>query len=507
MTRILLRSGKSPFEAADPARYIHQDLMGTNVGNLLFSDAVHKLLSLPGTEVVSNGIRTTRFTPEWVERTNAEFDVFAVPLANAFRPTFHASLDRLTAAIEQLTIPVVVIGVGAQAGIHDDLDVLAGMKDSVVRFARAVLERSASIGVRGELTERYLNGLGFHEVDVIGCPSAFTFGPEVPELKSVGEFGAQTRVALNLSPDARLAGDVSGLARVTLDRHPLTTYFAQEIGDARLLFWGDTSVEEELEDAFPLHLSHRLLREGRTLVPLDPHVWRKDLARHDVALGTRIHGNIAGLLAGIPSVVVAHDSRTLELSRYFDIPHVLMESVPAGAGPAEVFEGADFTAWRGGHRERYDRLASFLERNGLPNAYAGGDDGAAFEADLGQVALPESLRLWDGHDDGHLRYRISELRNRSQKNKSAADKKIATLTSQLATTKKALESAKREGNQLRESLGAATERLDETEARLGALEEQSQRLGARVSGIDTRLLVRVEPALKRRLRRLKGGSG
>ena len=50
---------------------------------------------------------------------------------------------------------------------------LAPMEASVRAFMSAVLDRSPSVGVRGEFTHDYLRGLGFRDVEVIGCPSMF----------------------------------------------------------------------------------------------------------------------------------------------------------------------------------------------------------------------------------------------------------------------------------------------------------------------------------------------
>jgi polysaccharide pyruvyl transferase WcaK-like protein len=41
----------------------------------------------------------------------------------------------------------------------------------------------------------------------------------------------------------------------------------------------------------------------------------------DFVFGSRIHGSIAAVLSGTPSYLLAHDARTLELARYFDLPH------------------------------------------------------------------------------------------------------------------------------------------------------------------------------------------
>ncbi|WP_206281497.1 hypothetical protein [Streptomyces prasinopilosus] len=147
MKRILIRSGKSPLRVATPTEFIHQDLIGTNTGNLLFGDSAHKMLSAPDTEVVSNGIRTDP-SARRVAEINERYDAFVVPLADAFRPAFRASLDRLSTLVDQLTVPVVVLGVGARTGADYDTEPLRPMEASVKHFVSAVLERSASIPVR-----------------------------------------------------------------------------------------------------------------------------------------------------------------------------------------------------------------------------------------------------------------------------------------------------------------------------------------------------------------------
>ncbi|MFJ9544431.1 polysaccharide pyruvyl transferase family protein [Streptomyces sp. NPDC101225] len=497
MKRILIRSGKSPLRVATPTEFIHQDLIGTNTGNLLFSDSAHKMLTTPDSEVTSNGIRTDPSARRAAE-INEQYDVFVVPLANAFRPSFHASLDRLSTLIEQLTIPVVVFGVGAQAPDDYATDVLKPMEASVKRFASAVLDRSASIGVRGELTSRYLTDLGFDEsnIDIIGCPSMFLYGDTFPAIRST-ELNADSRVAINLSPDAIPVGDIAGLARHAWTRYPHLTYYAQNTADAETLLWGDTSPESGLGDPFPLHLSHVLLRENKVRMPLDPATWIAELRGYDFAYGTRIHGNIAALLAGTPAVVLTHDSRTLELCRYFDLPHRPLSSLPADADPRDLHEDADFSAMLKGHGERFERITAFLTRNDLQNTYQHGDGGVAFDARVAALDLPASMPVWDGTDDGQMRYRMSRLRERIEGTSS----KVGDLTTKL----------REQNKQLRDRLAAAEKRESKAKAELAALRKdletvrkQMAAVERRVSGIDKRVLVRVGPALRRRARKITG---
>ncbi|MEU3253633.1 polysaccharide pyruvyl transferase family protein [Streptomyces sp. NPDC006997] len=486
MRRILIRSGKSPFRVATPTEFIHQDLIGTNTGNLLFSDSAHKMLSAPDTEVTSNGIRTDPSARRAAE-INERYDVFVVPLANAFRPSFHASLDRLSTLIEQLTIPVVVFGVGAQAPDDYDTGWLRPMEASAKRFVSAVLERSASLGVRGELTASYLRGLGFpaDRIDIIGCPSMFLYGDTFPEIRPAELTGA-SRIALNLSPDAVPVGDVSGIARTAWERYPHLTYYAQNLDDAELLLWGDTTPESGYEDPFPLQLSHALLRENKVRMPLDPATWIDELRGYDFAYGTRLHGTIAALLAGTPAVLLSHDSRTLELCRYFDLPYRTLTGLPADTDARELYEGADFSGLRKGHRERFERVVAFLDRNDLRNTYTHGDGGAAFDARLAGLDLPASLPVWDGSDDGHMRYRVARLRER------------------LAAADARMEQRVRENKELKARLAAAEKRATETARRLDDTRERLAALERRTGGIEKRALVRLGPALRRRVRGLFG---
>ncbi|MFJ5839790.1 polysaccharide pyruvyl transferase family protein [Streptomyces shenzhenensis] len=495
MKRILIRSGKSPFHVATPTEFIQQDLIGTNTGNLLFSDSAHKMLTTPDTEVVSNGIRTNA-SPERAAEINEQYDAFIVPLANAFRPSFHASLDRLSTLIEQLTIPVVVFGVGAQVGDDYETDVLKPMEASVKRFISAVLNRLASIGVRGELTARYLTGLGFgsDKIDIMGCPSMFLYGDRFPEIRAT-EISADSRIALNLSPNAIPVGDITGIAHHVWERYPGLTYYAQNTSDAELLLWGDTSPESGRQDAFPRQLSHAMLQENKVRMPLDPATWIDELSDYDFAYGTRIHGNIAALLAGTPAVVLTHDSRTLELCRYFDIPHRQLSALPGDTDPRDLYENADYSAMIKGHGERFERIVAFLDRNGLRNTYTHGDGGAAFEDRLATLDLPPSLPVWDGSDDGYMRYRVSRLRERITAADARIDKRVEEAR-QLRTRLTAAE--KREAATARQ-LEAVRKELAEARKQLAAVER-------RVGGIEKRVLVKVGPALRRRARKLSGSA-
>ena len=200
MKRILLRSRKDPFRIVHAGAAIEENIFGNNVGNLIFSQASHKTLETSGTEVVANGFRAEASE---AARINDEYDAFVIPLANAFRTSFVPHLNKLSALIEKLTIPVVVVGVGAQSDLDYGMDRMEALNKPVQRFVSAVLDRSASIGVRGEFTEKYLRGLGFNDVEVIGCPSMFMDGDRLTaRYLTSGRLAADGVLRARLRPEA-----------------------------------------------------------------------------------------------------------------------------------------------------------------------------------------------------------------------------------------------------------------------------------------------------------------
>ncbi|HET9381886.1 MAG TPA: polysaccharide pyruvyl transferase family protein [Streptomyces sp.] len=413
--RVLLRSGKSPYDVVPVEEALHRDVIATNSGNLIFSDAAHKILQTPGTEVVSNGIRTDVAA---AGRINEEYDAFVVPLANAFRPSFEPQLKRLTRLIGRLRIPVVVLGVGAQTGLDYDPARLKPMEPAVRAFVSAVLDRSASIGVRGEFTEQYLKDMGFRDVELIGCPSLFLYGKDLTVDKGVPELTAEARVAVNASHNAVQKQGMGKIIERAHARYPNLRYIGQNLSDARQLHWRDLSDPNARVTAMPTHPGHPMYREDKVRLYIDPVTWIDDLRAFDYSFGSRIHGNIAALLAGTPATVLCGDSRTLELCRYFEIPHRRLDrlSGDGDADPARLYEEADFGALTGNHARRFERFTAFLDRNGLENTFTHGDCGAAFDERVRSLTFPPGVRPFNdtgaealGARFGFLNSRLAEL--------------------------------------------------------------------------------------------------
>lgn len=156
-----------------------KDRTGFNNGNLAYQYSIYRTLWNDNVEIHADGLSSN---PNLAEKINENYDLYIVPLADAFREDFRPVLRNYTQLIRKLKIPVVVTGVGLRANYEPQLDEGFTFDEDVTNFVKAVLEKSAQIGVRGQITADYLKKLGFNEdIDyrVIGCPSLYTFGREI----------------------------------------------------------------------------------------------------------------------------------------------------------------------------------------------------------------------------------------------------------------------------------------------------------------------------------------
>jgi hypothetical protein len=75
---------------------------------------VQKVLGAPGVELETDGLRVQ---PSAAREINERYDAYVIPLANAFRPGYETQLIQLTKLLRRLTIPVSILGVGADGTI------------------------------------------------------------------------------------------------------------------------------------------------------------------------------------------------------------------------------------------------------------------------------------------------------------------------------------------------------------------------------------------------------
>lgn len=406
--------------------------IGGNSGNMLFSDSVWRTLARDDTHIVGGRLHARNLNADQI---NQKFDHFVIPFANAFRPDFiKKHLWQYTDVIEKLNIPVTIVGIGSQSSLEDRNN-LSDFDEESRRFVRAVLRRGPAIGVRGELTYDYLKRLGFGDSDIqiIGCPSVFYHGATPPKIEKADALSPSSRISMNVSPG--VPGIEEMFERNFAHYHNLF-YVPQQIASLDQILWNGAHVPKR-STVFPASTDHPVFQQDRIRYFINSTTWMNALQGCDFVFGTRIHGNIAALLAGTPAFVLAHDSRTLELARYFEIPHIQWSETLSTKLAEELFSRSDYKGYMENHGERFARYVRFIEDAGLPHVYGeGGDKGEAFDRRIRETPFSRPMPSPQHQTPQHLVARMAWTRQQSA---SQVSKIQEEMTLKLAQVKRELQ--------------------------------------------------------------------
>lgn len=396
MKRILMRSVMNPLENPPIEHVVTRNLIGGNAGNMIFVYSVMRTLMCEDTQI--DTIKTLKeFSNEEVEKINSEYDCFILPLANAFRGQFMKELTFLISLIKRLKIPCIVIGVGVQAGVDENFNRSFEFDDLAKEFSKEVLKRSEIIGVRGEMTAAYMKKLGFCEekdFTVIGCPSMYIHGDEVP-LKSPVDLTPNSLVSVNRK--INIPAKLQEFIVAQSEKFKNYMYVPQGIDDLLLLYAGVSINRQKypnIHENYPWQHNSKICATGHEIGFANVPSWFDFLSKRDFSFGTRIHGNIAAVMSGTPAYIFAPDSRILELAKYHNIQHMLAKDITEDTDIFNIYEKSDFYSVQKGHKERFNHYVDFLEKNKLDNIFSKNRSTklAPFDEKIRALDIPQGIQ-------------------------------------------------------------------------------------------------------------------
>lgn len=414
MKKILVRGHMSPFDNLDAATVLHNDLLGTNAGNQIFLNSVIRTLMTEDTQI--DTFNTERdLNEENLEWINSEYDCMVLPFANAFRPTYQRDLEKITQFVKKLKIPCVVVGIGTSAGLKGGIKSSYPFDDAVKGFVKAILDKSAVIGTRGQVTSDYLTRLGFKEGSehrVIGCPSMFYYGEDLPRIEKV-ELTPDSKVSINWKMD--IPKEIHWFMRANYPSFKNLCYVPQVTDEIRLMYYGIPFPEGKyvIPRQYPGRADHPWYCAGSGRAFINLPSWIEYMKERDFSFGTRIHGNIAALMAGTPAYIIVPDYRISELAKYHEIPHIEYKALQEGDTIFSLYEKADYTGFNNGHRARFRNYVDFLEENGLDHVFKGGTSGTTpYDRKMSKITLQPALKPFVAVSSKEQAQRLRELQQR-----------------------------------------------------------------------------------------------
>lgn len=333
-------------------------MFGNNTGNMLFSESL--LRNIRGAARGHLGL-----SPEAYK----QFDCIILAAANWLNPGL--DFAGLAERIEKTDLPVVAVGLGAQASIEYGMPVL---KEGTKRLINIISERSAKISVRGEFSASVLNHYGVSNVTVTGCPSLLLSGRKKPNIRSYEKhekanaaLGA-TRHGFNRSDEFQ--NYVYRQARINnldiiLQSELADMYYATGRLNNPDLAQKAEKICSEVYQGGKETVEDYLKTRAKVFFDLDE--WVGYMAQKSIYVGTRLHGAIASLLAGTPAVLICHDSRTLEVAQAMRLPYVTREKVDIQKDMVldEFYSKADIDAFEKNYLKYRSTFSEFFKENQL----------------------------------------------------------------------------------------------------------------------------------------------
>lgn len=366
MKNILIRAGMSPFDTFDAPHIIMNNLIGGNVGNLIYQYSIFRTLMTEGTTITPDRY-SYNISDKRVDEINEKYDYYVIPLADAFRKPFVPALRSYTKLIKKLKIPVIVIGVGLRAPFEPKLDEGFPFDEDVKAFVSAVLGNSGMIGLRGEITSKYLTKLGFREgIDhtVIGCPSMYTFGRDLNIRETT--ITKDSMVCVNSS--LLSADNVLDFISRGMEEFPNHYFIPQWMKELVLTYTGAPPIGESTGN-YPVKMSDPTYMDNKVRYFLNAKTWLDFIGKADLSFGARLHGNITATISGTPSILTVKDARMRELAEYHGLTSINKDEITDDLRLSEVIEKADFQRPTKKQGKNFDNFIKFLDKNDLDHIY------------------------------------------------------------------------------------------------------------------------------------------
>lgn len=254
-------------------------------------------------------------------------------------------------------------------GFAFEHDEIAPMDTSLKRLLLMMAER-IQLGVRTTYDAEFLEKEGIKNVRVIGCPSLFYHMDR--------EFRVDDSSLSMSSVNFNFTSDFGNLGISQKDA--VEIYW-------KLLLWFKWQYERlpiqihltlqkppfaEICDMHGILLSYKEIHAfykdcGRYFYCVED--WINGLKKDDFSMGSRFHGNIAAILAGIPTLMVNVDKRMKGMNDFFKIPSIHIREFDLEKPLGYYRNLADYSQFNKNYTAAFDNFVDYCEKNGVRLRY------------------------------------------------------------------------------------------------------------------------------------------
>ncbi|WP_291683290.1 polysaccharide pyruvyl transferase family protein [Blautia sp.] len=215
------------------------------------------------------------------------------------------------------------------------------------------LEEKAQIAVRGEYTAEIFNKHGIKNIRIVGCPSMYLGANYDRKIVEDRNNFLEKGILANyktLSKELNTDVDVN-----------ILHYFIQKSNyfmEQTRCYLPDELRKNQYKEFMPVYVKKRTM----FFVFED---WYKFCLDKGFSIGARFHGNVVPILAGVPALFIIFDSRTKELTDYFNFPTIDVSEFETSKPIEYYYELADYSKFNKTYPEKLDNFIDFCLNNNL----------------------------------------------------------------------------------------------------------------------------------------------
>ncbi|AJA56774.1 hypothetical protein QI18_04795 [Lactococcus lactis subsp. lactis] len=372
--KILVHTAIYPWDTYTDKDVIDMDWVSGNSGNQLFRWA---LLNLFNQVPHENFVNTWDFSHDKVLQKK-KYDYFLLPMSNTLREGGDDELKLLIDIMKQTEAKVLLVGLG---GLFPREGFQKLSNEALIReFIETALAKTEVIGLRDNYAYQYLTDyLGYptEKFEIVGCPSVTYQGYK---LEKKDYYPIKRDRYHPVDEDFKIAVNYIGgeydyhwasfIDKVLFENKRMDVFF-QDIDEARLLTYGTALADDRRHDLLVGDTQHFAYLEKRVKFFAHPLEWMDELKNYKFSIGTRIHGNIAAALAGIPVMIIATDSNTAGLAEFHHLPYIWDYELTEKTSLEELYYRAcaEMENFYASFAENYDRYMNFIVKNGIDVAF------------------------------------------------------------------------------------------------------------------------------------------
>ncbi len=340
---------------------VDKNLFGNNVGNMFFFNAIVKSLLREDNLLVryKNGINID------------DFDAGILIHANSIRNGTKKWFENDYNTILNSHIPFILVCVGSDSNANFQIQLDKDLIISIKKCYNLLLERTPSIGVRGNFTKKVLVeqvGISSDRIDVIGCPSVRYFGNKLEKFpRKYPLFSKELKIAVNFTAYYYDLDEAIYLYKILKDFSKSYVIFTDKV-EADLIYKHIPVPENRRHELLPTTEDHFIIKQNRARFLARQDKIMQMMHTFDFSIGSRIHQAIISILSGCPALLIAHSSRVLEIAQHHNIPYILRsELVECEPSVEELYYRAcmgmiDFYK---SYDTKLIEYTNFLEKNNL----------------------------------------------------------------------------------------------------------------------------------------------